>query len=95
MPMIAPDRPLQKGDFPAGTHLPDAFSRSFCRFTAQAWVTLCCDPHNGIVNVVDCRRSLAIVGHLLCSPILQRILRSFRAEAIRLKAKVLYLAHGN
>jgi hypothetical protein len=94
MHMIATDMAFQNGDFTARTDLPDDFSRSFCRFTAPDLVTLFRDPHKVILDVVDRMCSLAIVRHLFCFPILQGILRSFLAEAIRLKAKVLYLAHG-
>src|SRR6266496_284803 len=95
MHRVAADRPLQNGDFTAGTHVPDDFSRAFCRLTAQDRVTVLGDPPKVILNVVDRRCSRALVGHRTCSPILPAILRSFLAEAIRLKAKVLYLAHGN
>ena len=74
--------------------MADNFSRSFCRFTAQSLIAVFRHPHKVILNIVDCMRSLAIVGHVACSTILQGILRPFRAEAIRLKAKVLYPAHG-
>src|SRR5258706_5574082 len=53
MHMIATDMPLQKGDFTAGTHLPDDFSCAFCRLTAQDLLTVLRDPHQVILNVVD------------------------------------------
>ena len=94
MAMIATDMPLQDRDFPTGADLPDQVARPLCRFAAQHLIAVLRDPYKVILNVVDRMRSLPLVGHCSCSPILPGMLLSFLAEAIRLTAKVLYPAHG-
>ncbi len=92
--MVTTEMTFQDGHFPTYADLADNFARSFGGFTAQHLITVFGDPYKVILNIVDRMRSLAIVGHGWCSTILQGILLEIPAEAIRLKAKVLYLAHG-
>ena len=92
--MVAADRTFQDRHFTAHAALTDNLACSFCRFTTPHRLSVLRHPYKVIRSIVDRMRSRAIVGHFSCSTILQGSLRSFRAEAIRLKAKVLYLAHG-
>src|SRR5882724_6713264 len=92
--MVTAEMTFQDGHLSTRTDLADNFSRSFGGFAAQHLIAVFGYPHKVILNIVDRMRSLAIVGHRFCSAILQGILLELRAEAIRLKAKVLYLAHG-
>ncbi len=88
MHMVTTDVALQDGDFSAGTDLADNVACPFRRFSPQHLVAIFRHPHEVILNVVDRMRSLPILRHDGSPPIVSGILRSFLAEAVRLKAKV-------
>src|SRR5579859_6844138 len=80
MDVVTAGMPFDDRDFSTGADLADDLTRTLGGLAAQDLVAVFCDPDNVIVNVVDRMRSLTRVGHCLCSPILQGILLSFRAD---------------
>jgi len=94
--MVSTHMPLQNGYIPAQAHLSQYLTRPLGHLPPQDLIAVFRHPHQMILDVIERVRSFAIVWHATFSPSgLKVILPCFLAKAIRLKAKVLDLAHGN